>query len=621
MSSGVFDGQTQFAPECFVLSQHSEFKTRLLEVREQNVEDIDFFRAAIQTIAGNHKCLGFAIRGHQGAQITSEFSCSTKIPNAHHRELSEILASFMQKCQGEVGNFVSSVVEVAERKLLFLVFGFEAADSNFMVGFCVNEAENVELLAAKIEANLALVAANQFRPDAAGESDALEQSLELSTKVARYSTPQEFAFDLVQSLAERYDCQQVACGFRNKLRIDVQAVSGMSHFKASSPGIIDIQQAMEETLDAGTYCSYQPFGETQTHNRMPVHSRWGNANNTAVLSVPMLNGDDCVGVVSLSRDANVGFSQAEIGEFKQLLEPFGPAIALSKLGQRKLKEHALASAGDVWRKALQPKTKSGLILRFVAVLAAVFFVFGWLPYEPTIPCKLVPANLTQSLTPFDAQLKHVHVRSGDSVQKGQTLVMLDTRELELERARLIALRDQSSVDVRAALLRGDAANASLSQAAMRASQVQLDAVERKIALCTIQAPEDGMVVEADLEQRVGQVLPQGSMILSFAPMDQFELEIHVPEHTSRHIVADQKGVFASAGDPGNDMNFRVMSISGSAELVDGQNVFIARAELDGNSDKLRQGMEGFAKAHVGWRPIPWLAFHRIYEYACSHFWL
>ncbi|MFN3190541.1 MAG: HlyD family efflux transporter periplasmic adaptor subunit [Aureliella sp.] len=575
------------------------------------------------------------MRGRLGPDTLTDFAAIPDVTGDSKEQLRKDVEKNLLACHGECKTFLAGPINLNGKPIFLVSVGFDVShkldlSGTAVFGVVAHSRPELDLARAEIQTDMQLLL-DKLPTSGATSAPAIESTvhpatpadneLDMASRTSRYGSPQEFAFALVNSIARRFQCHQVAFGLRADASVRIQAVSGKDKFKASSPGIVDIQQAMEETLDSGVSVSYQTHGQTSAHNPMPVHQQWAETSRSAVASFPLLVDSDCVAVVSLQRDPNVGFSEAELRELESTLASFGPAVELSVRGNRTLREHVKESAQKTWAQVREPSTKKGRLSRTVALVAAVLFLIGWLPYRPMTPCVVVPSNMTQSLAPFDMQLTEALVRSGDRVQADQPLALFDTKELELERASLISQRDQAEVDVRAALIESDAAKASLAKASAAVFQTQLDAINKKIALCTVRAPSDGMVVNAELDRKIGQVFAQGTDILSFAPMDQFELEIRIPEHNARHIQSQQEGTFVSAADPSHRVDYIIDSVSGSAELIDGKNVFVAKARLLGQSDNFRQGMEGYAKTHTGWAPIPWLAFHRLYEYAKASFWL
>lgn len=228
--------------------------------------------------------------------------------------------------------------------------------------------------------------------------------------------------------------------------------------------------------------------------------------------------------------------------------------------------------------------------------------------------------MNHSLAAFDMKLKEAHVRAGDRVQAGQILAAFNTEELELESDTLKAEMAKAEVEVRHAIDSGDVAAAALAKARVGLIKTKLDAIQQKITLCTIRAPADGMIVQADLEKRIGQIFPQGEPILSFAPMNAWEIELYIPEHIVVHVQNERAGVFSPMSRPDEGIPYRVFQMSGAAQVVDGKNVVVARAKLDRAETWMRGGMKGVAKTDLGKKPVRWIAFHRLFERMHHSFW-
>ena len=86
------------------------------------------------------------------------------------------------------------------------------------------------------------------------------------------------------------------------------------------------------------------------------------------------------------------------------------------------------------------------------------------------------------------------------------------------------------------------------------------------------------------------------------------------------IEPGQTGVFTPYGRPHESFEYEIVSLRGSAEQVDGANVFIAEAYLSEERPWMRAGMEGFAKTDVGERSVYWVWFHDTYDWICLQLW-
>ncbi|HBJ37536.1 MAG TPA: hypothetical protein DDZ51_22830 [Planctomycetaceae bacterium] len=606
-----------------LVDYHAEF----IAIAQASRNGSTYWRSAVRKIAGQKSIIGFSMHGQQLSDSIADFACIEHVQGDTKQNLKALLhqASVECECHRQAVFQTGVQLDGISVTLIAIPLRLDApVDLKATVCFALRAMDESELALPAERLQSLLLQAAMHLPDAKSNAPATApeaKTLELIGRTAAYRDTREFAYALVASLAGRYGCGKVAMGLVEDQRVRVLAISGMDQFKATSPGVVDVQQAMEEAYDSGCVVSGQSMTKNQRARSMPIHQRWAASTRSAVVSLPIMAGGETVAVMTLQRDATNPLTDADISGLQGVIEPFGPAIQLSVRGDRGIGQHLKAWTGHCVRQVREPKTRIGQIVRVMTAAAVMIFFFGWMPYRPATPCMIVPANLNHSIARFDMKLSETMVRSGDLVQPGQILAKFDTRELQLERSRLLASRNQAEVDVRKALAAGDAASASLSKATSRAFQCQLDTVESKIADCTITAPAAGMVVAADLSTKIGQVFAQGEAILSFSPMDQWELQLQVPERIARFIQFDQQGSFAPIATPGVKHAYRVEHVSGAAEVVDGKNVIIAKAAVDGSPSELRHGMKGIARTHTGWRPVCWVALHGAYEYLCDVLWL
>ena len=604
----------------------ADLRSNFAELATSHPRPAAYLHAAMRAIANHHRHFGFSLNGRVAAETLSDFACVGTLSADEQLQLRQLTTQAALAGHAESNMRVSGPYSLGTHRTFLVTIPLASSSTDELVAsvsFAISPRSDaeVQMRAFELQSSLLLALQSIPTPQRTPEQPAINEQLQMAARVSRYSNTREFAFALVNSLAGRFSCEQVAMGIVREGRVAVLAVSGTDTFKSSSPGIVDYQQAMEEARDAEKTIAFQFEGQSPKLKSMPIHSRWGASCQSAVCSIPLMSGDDCIAVLSLRRNRRVGFTESNVDEIEKLIKPFGAAVELSLRGDRSLKTHLRDASQAALKLVRNPSTPVGRVARNAALALAAVLIFGWFPYRPLTPCVLVPSNSTQTLAAFDMQLREINVRSGDRVQRGQVLAKFDTRQLELERAGLVSQLEQAEVDVRKALVKSDAASASLAKANSQVFAAQLAAVEKKLSQCTIIAPEDGMVMDAELNRKIGQVFPQGSPILSFAPLDKWQLEIRVPEHQARYFSHNLTGSFAPASNPGRKLNYKISSIAGSAELINGKNVFVAIAEVDGDADFFRQGMEGVARTYTGWKPIPWILLHRVFEYGRAGFWM
>ncbi len=571
--------------------------------------------------------IGCGLKGRIGIETLSDFACVDALNESEQLHLRQAISATVLSGHGEESITRSGPHEVGPHRVTLITIPLCERHQRELMGIAcfamiANNEQETTLRAIELQSQMLL--ALQYMPTtpkSPQQAQAEHAVIDMAARVGRYRDSRQFAFALVNSIASRFDCEQVAMGLVRNRRLIVDAISGSDTLKANSPGVIDIQQAMEECRDSTQTIVFQPEGQAPKQKSLPIHIRLGAASQCAVCSIPLLAGDDCIAVLTLKRPRKLGFPQATVDELEKTLKPFGPAIEMAIRGDLSLLDHFRHGIQLTLPAIIHPKTKLGRVARNVLTCAALVALFGWLPYEPLTTAVLVPGDLTQTIAAFDMQLVEAPVRSGQRVTRGQLLARFDTRQLELDRERLRSQFDQAEIEVRKSLAKGDVATASLAKSNATIFATQLAAVEQKIAQCIIVAPEDGMVMEAELHQKIGQTFAQGAPLVSFARLGTWQLELHIPEHQTPHFATQQQGYFAPTSNPGQRLKFTIENVRGSAELIQGKNVFVATAKVDGNPDFLRQGMEGLASTHTGWKPIPWIACHRLIEYCRASFWM
>lgn len=536
-----------------------------------------------------------------------------------------VLDSFLDDVQSETGSVARQVtIDRAATMVSIPLFTESAADERGAVAFVFDrmDAGLLRIVVAELYASMATAQLVRPRLPAPAERHVVEnRTFDAICRSARYESTRELAYVFVNQLCDRFDCEQIGFGIAESNRIEVLAVSGIANFKASSPGVMDLRQAMEECFDFGETIVCQQQGETIVEREFAIHRQWAESTRSVTCSIPLFVNDRRIGIISLRRSKRKPFAGGEIAQLKDLVEPFGPAVQLLRKSERKLRRHLVESSQNAVKSIAKPKSIASRIVVAAVAILAFWFCLGTVAYEPSCVCTVTPSNLTHVLTPFDMKLSKTLVRSGDRVKKGQLLAQFDTRELDLQKLQLQAEIEKAEVEVRDSIATDDVPNAALARANVRLLRAKLATIESKIERCRIIAESDGMVVSANLDKSLGQVFPQGKPVLTFAPMDKWELVLEIPERDASHFRTNLKGTFAAYAHPHQKVHYELTQISGSASVSHGKNVFHATATVENAQPWMRMGQEGIAKTDTGSKAVWWVALHRLIENAQLSFWL
>lgn len=246
------------------------------------------------------------------------------------------------------------------------------------------------------------------------------------------------------------------------------------------------------------------------------------------------------------------------------------------------------------------------------LLATVIAVVLAVPrhYRVSCPCELQPSVRRFVPMPFDARLADVQVAPGDVLHRGQVLAELDGRELRCEWASIQADMEKSAKTRDSALARGKTAEAQLARFELQRLDQQRQLVQRKMEQLEIRSPIDGCVISGDLDRVEGASLSKGDTLFEVGPLDRLLVEVHIPEQDIGLVDIGSEVTVRFDAVARQTFHARVLKIHPRAEIVDGENRFVAELQLANDRRQLRPGMKGQAKVLGPKRSIGWALFHR-----------
>jgi len=325
---------------------------------------------------------------------------------------------------------------------------------------------------------------------------------EVMATAMQHAQLQPSALAVANELASRLPCDRVSVGFEAAGQVTPLVMSNTATFDKRSDLVRWIGEAMDEVLDLGVPVLFPPAADDELGALAHAESARQLAV-TAMLSVPVRHEAQTVGVLSFERNDGPPFGDAERELAAALGVMLGPVWALQRANER-------GWAGrlrDGWRDGLRevagpghPGLKLG-----AAVLALFVAVIALWQTDHRISARTVVEGSTQlaAVAPFDGFLAEAAVRAGETVKKGQPLARLDDRDLQLERSRWGAEREQLLRRYQVAQAQADRATMGVLAAQMNQAEAQLALAEERLARATVVAPYDGVVVSGDLSPQNG----------------------------------------------------------------------------------------------------------------------
>ena len=437
---------------------------------------------------------------------------------------------------------------------------------------------------------------------------------ELLATAMQHAKLQPSALAVANELASRLGCSRVSVGFESNGQVRPLVMSNTATFDQRSDLVRWVGEAMDEVLDLGVAVAHPPPADDELGALAHAESARQLAVQ-AVLSVPVRHALQTLGVVTFERNEGPAFDAAERELCIALGVMLGPTWAMQRDAERGTLARLRDAARESWHEVTGPG-HPGLKLGF-GLFALFLLVIGLWQTEHRVSARTFVEGSTQlaAVAPFDGFLAAGLVRAGDTVRAGQPLARLDDRDLQLERSRWRAEREQLQRRWQVAQAQADRAAMGVLAAQVNQAEAQLSLAEERISRATVVSPIDGVVVSGDLSQQVGSPLETGRLLFEVAPLAGFRVMLEVDDRDIARLAHGQRGELVLSGLADRQLPITVRRITPVATQRDGRNLFAVEAAIEGAAPSgLRPGMEGVGKVGVGQRSLLWIWTHGFVEW-------
>lgn len=418
---------------------------------------------------------------------------------------------------------------------------------------------------------------------------------------------------VANDLAARLGCERVALGFVRHQECVVEAISHTATFDPRTDFVRLLAEAMDEVPDLGQSLVHPPL-EPEAVGGLAHATLSAARGEVAVLSVPLVDDNETIGVLTLERGRERPFDGGDLELCETAGQLLGPIFAMKRreaLGPLQRLGLALRQAATM---LFGPRHPGWKLVALVAIAMAA--VLAITTADHRVSSKVTIEGVVQRavVAPYQGYVAESGVRAGETVRQGQVLARLDDRDLRLERSRWSAEAEQMARRYRQAAATQDRAAMAIAAAQEDQARAQLALVEERLARASLAAPFDGIVVAGDLSQMLGSPVEQGKVLFEVAPLDAYRVILNVDERDIAEVRAGQRGELALSGMPYDRLPFTVRNVTPISTPQDGGNVFRVEAQLEASSVRLRPGMEGVGKVHVGERKLFWIWTHSFVEW-------
>ena len=443
-------------------------------------------------------------------------------------------------------------------------------------------------------------------------------------RAGSYESSMELAYAITNQLQTKSGADVVALGEVVGRRVVVRVISGQDDVRHNAPGVIKIREALEECLDRGEPIVFQkgedwsPDGKQEDHR---LHRQWHeSAGGDAVVSFPLVVDGEPKYIVGLRRGGSLQFRESELEKLRTLVEPYAPALELLRRAHRKFVAHGVENLRLQWQKMFSPGHLGRKVAAGAFLISLVWFLFGSMHYEITVPGRVLPAESRSFSAPEDGILSQVLVQPGDRVKEGQILCTFDDHALRLEEQRLITEERATSIELSQALAEEDRVAAQIARTQLDTLRSMQQLNQLQLAMTTLRAPFDGEITGGDLRERIGDRVVKGEPLFEVASNGGWRLELLVPESRIDGVERGLDGTFSAFARPEEDQRLAISEVAPSTSAEGGKNAFKVRADLSRHPIWLRAGMEGVARVDIGERRVSWVLLHDLFDWLHLKFW-
>ena len=215
--------------------------------------------------------------------------------------------------------------------------------------------------------------------------------------------------------------------------------------------------------------------------------------------------------------------------------------------------------------------------------------------------EVVPREKIMAFAKIDGLVKEVLIKEGSQVDRGQTLAVLDSTELDheiktVERTldiltqQMVLLRRESGVDP------SKLAERKLVGLKRSSASEELAFLRWKRQFLRIKAPVTGIVVTKEIDSLSGKRFKAGEPFCEIAEPGELWVNIYVPEDKISYVRKGQSGLVYLNSDPATGYRIRIAETAYIAEILPRLgNVFAARAPFPDAPAFVKVGMKGIGK--------------------------
>jgi multidrug resistance efflux pump len=447
-----------------------------------------------------------------------------------------------------------------------------------------------------------------------------EKTLSLNVLLNEVDRFQAAVMTLCNEIASKFQTSRVSLGWLEKKYIRIQGMSHVEHFEPKMGAVQALETAMEETLDQNEEIVFPAPFDNQWHAIIKAHERYVRQFGAAyIVSIPLRVNENPVAILTCERATL--FSSDEVRCLRMICDQ-----VIRRLFDLKQSDRWFGARFASWCRnklsvvfGIEHTFAKMITLLFIVLISYVFI--GYHMYRIKAPCILKTDELAYVQAPFNGYISNVESQIGDFVQKGELLLELDTRDLHLKEAEIIADIHQFTRAEEKARSQDYLADMRIAQARLERSKIELKRILYLLDQAQVRAPFEGIVVQGERQKLLSAPVREGDILYKIAQLKNYYIQFDIEEQDIHEIEIGHSGKISFISRPDLKFPVQITQISNIAQVKDKKNIFEVKASLQGVPQKWwRAGMSGVGKIDIGHRRIIWIFTHRTLDYFYLHYW-
>ena len=257
-------------------------------------------------------------------------------------------------------------------------------------------------------------------------------STNLTTAALAQPTVSVAAMEIVNRLADRFECDRVSLGMRRGMSIHLQSLSHVGGFDPRTQLVRQIEAAMEEAVDQAT-AIVTPNDPKRTPAINRAHLELARQQDEGAICTVSLHGlTRYIGALTFERKADQPFDQETVAHCETMGKLIGPILEIKQRDERPLL-HKAGEALRIWFENLLGPSHLKLKIALPSILLLIVVTsLVDSDHRVTAPATIEGAIRHMLVAPQDGYMKQAEARAGDLVKKGDLIASLDDSSLQLE---------------------------------------------------------------------------------------------------------------------------------------------------------------------------------------------